>query len=202
MGSAALPTAIETKITTSHSPKGDIDMRKIIASTFLIFATATSSLATTYNIVGGFSGGQLGDVSFDLNLEADFAQSHLNETAGLTILSLTSSMFPGDDPFDLVDALGFTYDNVGDYLLLGPLGVSMVTGSANDFFFEILGFTGPTPTVDRITDSISTNWAIENPNGFADVSLVSPVPISASLPLLLTGFATLAGIRLRKRRFS
>ena len=117
----------------------------------------TAASASTFNVVGGFSGGQLGEIAFDFNITNDFSASITPSTsAGLVVNSLTSSAVSGD-PFPI--AAGFSiqyrYDFPVDRLVLGTAFSNVIqTSSAfTTFDVAIINFT----TAPSISSSAATS---------------------------------------------
>ena len=98
--------------------------KSLFLSLAVVVASVSSAKAvTTYNISGSFSGGQLGLVNLDIDITADFSIDHFNSTTGLVINTLTSTAFPGLDPFPTTGVasgpLQYDYYSGSDWLVLG-----------------------------------------------------------------------------------
>lgn len=171
----------------------------LAASLMALNLSASSVLATTFNIVGSFSGGQLGDVSFDLTIDADFSSIIFPSTdSGLTINSMTSSVVAGD-PFPLTMPLTYAY-GVDDRLLIGGGNPQIFPGNTTDFFFLIDDLTS-SPAVIQIVDTLASSTDIgRDLSGSVTVTELNPVPLPAGGFLLLTGLLVVAVVRGRKKR--
>jgi hypothetical protein len=188
----------------------DLEMLYILKS-FALFAALCSApiLAiaspVTYGVVGSFSGGKLGHVAFDFVVTADFSANIFDSTDALTINSATSSVVAGD-PFTVFGGYGYTYffDLGDDQFIFGGLvnGVDTVASSTTDFYFAIKDFTKQSPFVILLADA----YNFEDSVGFPTTSFVSvtlpAIPLPAALPLVLTGLAVFAGLRMRQQRMA
>lgn len=164
-------------------------------------ALAAPASASTLNIIGSFSGGQLGDVSFDVLIDNDFSAATTDNTSDLTINSFTSSIL-GDNPFEL----GFNFTPNADLLTLG--GVENTVASINifsdDFVLSATDVFGDNPQVAPILDSAAGTFlfsfaTLGEFSANAPVE-VAPVPLPASAVLLLAGLAGLAGFGRRAKK--
>ena len=152
-------------------------MKIVLVSALMACMSAGIASSATFNIVGSFSGGQLGDVEFDIDIDLEAFVASLsvpnpyghtgirqNDTdIGITVNSLTSSEVPGN-PFVLGDGLGYNYLHISDNLRIGGLhaGISGLDTTTEDFLFDIYNFSTVSGLVEaRATDSISTlpGWA-------------------------------------------
>lgn len=161
----------------------------------------TAVNAATISVQGSYGGGQLGDVAFDLTVSNDFSGDIADTTVGLTVNSLSSSVV--GDPFIPDGGLAYRYTADVDAFSIGGLnlGVFGLFGDATDFLITICSFTGPSPVLCSASDTTASSSGITGfltDDGFTAV--VSSVPISAGFPLLLTGLAGMAGLRMRKKR--
>ncbi|WP_299970384.1 VPLPA-CTERM sorting domain-containing protein [uncultured Roseobacter sp.] len=179
----------------------------------VLLASATSGLAATYNIVGGFTGKELGDVAFDITITADFTKDLGPTRDGLTVNSLTSSVLAGD-PFNLSGVwsgpLHYQYD--AQYDLLDIFGGSFrgVSSEATDVFFTIVRLsqtnawmTDPWNSVGSLSGTVDREGS---PTSLS-VTLIpnqspSIVPLPAGGLLFLTGLAGFASLRLRRKRLA
>lgn len=183
-------------------------IKHLFGAAALLVASATSSMAATYHIVGGFSGGQLGVVAFDLTITADFAGPWTNLTTsdGLTINSMTSSVVAGD-PFPLTGPasgpLTYWYFKPGDALWISG-GSYSSDFRATDFQFQISDFLKPgTQTATGFDTLASVNGLSRITNVTVSVTEIpdeqpSIVPLPAGGLLFLSGLVGLAALRGRK----
>jgi hypothetical protein len=180
----------------------------------LLISVAPAQAATsTLNFKGSFSGGQLGDVTFDFTITRDFSVTEFSAraeiTTGLTINSITSSVVAGD-PFPVTGRgssdpgfFGYSYEfdtrRSGDLLEFGT--DSAVFEFDTGFRFQIVNISG-TPSFGRISDSLAalpfTGEGMESGTTTLTVTdLTAPVPLPASALLLL---GALGGTALMRRR--
>ncbi len=170
----------------------------ILAAAVTATCLAVSGLAAaTYNIVGSFSGGQLGDVAFDLTVTADFSADIAATEAGLTINGMTSSVVAGN-PFALTQPLTYAYGFLTDRFVIGGFAPLIIPQTETDFAFLIDDFTG-TPTVVTIFDSLASqsDGIARDLTGTLAVTQLNPIPLPASAVLLLTGLFAAAGLGYR-----
>ena len=160
---------------------------------------AASASAATYNIIGSYSGGQLGDVKFDITIDADFTSDIFSTDAGLTINSLTSSVV---DPFLIAGGLGYDFRASGGVLSIGGLksGANAIVFNTDDFRFVIRSFPSA-PIFFAVVDTRATTIGFASGlNAAVKVTDVSAVPLPAGGFLLLTGLLAAAGVGHRKKR--
>lgn len=173
--------------------------KNVIIAAAIAVGTSSAASAATYSIVGGFSGGELGDVAFDFTVTNDFSVDIADTASGLTLNSLTSTVEPSLVT-TLSGGLGYSYVSASDLFEFGGLGFR-IQGyglGTNDFILSILNFNSNSPSVSRLFDVAATSTDI---SGAQVTSLdVSVVPLPAGLPLLLTGLAGFGVLRLRKKR--
>lgn len=173
-----------------------MNIKTILAAACISLAGAAASASTmTYNVVGGFSGGQLGDVAFDLTITGDFSsdiEPSLGTTSGLTVNSLTSSLVPGD-PF-LVVAFGFGAPS--NTLIFGGIisDFNGIIDDTTDLYVGITGFTSGSASLFFANDTLSTSRGIGFPSGSVAVTEVAPIPLPASVFFLLAGLAGLGAV--------
>jgi hypothetical protein len=144
--------------------------------------------AATYNIVGGFDGGQLGLVTFDITISADFTADITDTTDGLTIHALTARPEGG---------LGYGYRTANDSLRLGGLlpSVAAVNTLTTDFSLVIDNFR-TAPEFVGIDSRAGTPSFGSLTTIFAKINEVdAPVPLPAALPMLAGALAGLAMMR-------
>ncbi len=185
-------------------------LRNMLRIAALIIAAGTAQMATaaTYQFTGGWSGGKLGTVEFDITITADFTTPIMNGTAGLTISKLTSSVLGGDFVPD--GGLGYTNYPTYDWFYIGGLvtGVTGVLSNTTDFTLSIYNYAnGPTIRDYNVADSLSGKPGLGDPSQTSlQVTLVppppAPVPLPASGLLLIAGLGGMAGAGYRKRRKS
>ena len=182
-------------------------LKHLFLSLAVVVASVSSAKAvTTYNISGSFSGGQLGLVSFDFDITADFSTGIGDTSDGLVINTLTSTVVAGD-PFlttgSFSGPIQYQYYNTGgfDTLLLGGGDVSAVSGTATDFSILINNLS-TAPSIGSIVDS----WSGSNDFAFPEqsdltVTRVEPdvIPLPAGGLLLMTGLLVAAGLGHRKK---
>ena len=175
-------------------------IRSLMAALFVSMVSVTIVNAATYNISGSFSGGQLGTVNFDFDVTADFTANIMNSPSGLSINSITSTMVSGD-PFPIAGGYVYSYVVNTDTFSFGGLanGVNGINSTMNDFHAMISDFT-TNPSI-YIEDTLSSQSDIGFPSsGTVAVKALAPVPLPAGLPLLLSGLAGVAGLRMRRKR--
>ncbi|WP_299849193.1 hypothetical protein [uncultured Roseovarius sp.] len=177
-------------------------INRVLSIAALVFALPAAVSAATFNVAAVFGGGQLGIVNFDFTITADFTVDHTDETVGLTVNSLTSPLFPGQDPFGLTqNPIGFTYFSAVDRLIFGGGVVNSLAQSETDFSIVIDDFLTPQFVVTGRDSLASSPFVSGNLNIFATVTKVAAVPLPLGLPLLLSGLAGLAGlVRIRKSK--
>lgn len=173
----------------------------LCAATLGLMLPVTAS-AATINITGLFAGGQLGTVNFDIDFTADFTVDHFTETAGITVNSLKSTVFPGEDPFALTTGpISFTYHQATGFFIFGGGDANILLQSDTDFFIRAdnpLTSISHTAALDSLASIPSTANGL---NVFVTATQVAAVPLPAGLPLLMTGFFGIAGLRrFRKQR--
>lgn len=178
----------------------------------LLMSVAPAQAATsTLNFKGSFSGGQLGDVTFDFTITRDFSVrefSALNViTTGLTINSITSSVVAGD-PFPTTGRGFFGYSYIPDTLRSGDLLDFGTDGAVFEFDtgfnFRIEDISG-TPSFLSISDSLATEpfTGEDMESGTTTLTvtdLTAPVPLPASALLLLGALGGTLALKRRKPR--
>ncbi len=181
----------------THNRKSDAlwRIRRFLGVVALALMLPATASAATVNLAVSFTGGQLGDVSVDVTITADFSVSQFNQTVGFTVNSMTSSVFPGQDPFPLsVGPLAFSYNRAFDVLTVGGGSPGTIAGVTTDIAITVFDFTtGPAEVfVDDTLASIP---------GFPSATVISSkltripaVPLPAGLPLLLSGLFGLFGL--------
>lgn len=185
----------------------------ITISAILYVASAVASLAATYNIQGSFSGGQLGTVEFDLTIDADFSADISATTSGLTVNTLTSSLYPAINLETAVGGVGYgfkaaTIADPRDILIFGGLNGTDFGGlfgslgepdaGTTDIYFQIDNFL-TAPTANTPLDSYVGTAG--NSGRLMDRSVtVTPVPLPAGFAMLLAAIAGFAGLGRWKAR--
>ena len=167
-------------------------MKRIFLALVFGFFT-TSAQAAVLDISVGFAGGDLGLVTFDVRLDADFSGDIAPTTTGLTINSLS---FVPDG------GLGYLYNAPSDTLFFFGLANGLtIFGNTSDFFVRI-GSIGTTPSILDVSDSSAlTPNSIGSPSPITlTVTTVSTVPLPASGLLLLGSVAGAAALKRRKKR--
>ncbi len=176
-------------------------LRKILGAAAFAAILPVAASAATINVTGLFAGGQLGTVNFDISFTADFTVDHSNETAGVTVNSLTSTVFPGDDPFALTTGpIAFTYHTATGFFIFGGGNPNLLAATDTDFFVRVdnpLTTISHTAAIDSLASLPSTANGL---NIFATVTTIAAVPLPAGLPLLVTGFGGLVGLRRIRRQ--
>ncbi len=177
-------------------------INRVLSIAALVFALPAAASAATFNVAGVFGGGQLGIVNFDFTVTADFTVDHTDETVGFTVNSLTSPLFPGQDPFGLTqNPIAFTYFSAVDRLIFGGGVVTSLAQSETDFSIVIAGILTPQFVITGRDSLASSPFLSGNLNIFATITKVAAVPVPMGLPLLLSGIAGLAGlVRIRKSK--
>ncbi len=181
-------------------------LKTLAAAACITLAVGSSACAATFNFVGGFSGGQLGDVSFDITIDADFSADIAETSDGLTVNSLTSSVV-GGNPFPLAGGPGYRFIFDKGRLIFGGFSrtIDDAGGRYNDFSVRIDQFQGRNTGQDpRIGVNIETA-ASQKHFGSATsaevaVTEVSPVPLPAGGLLLLSAFGGVAALKRRTKR--
>lgn len=173
-------------------------IRKLFSAFLIWFFAASGGQAATFNIVGSFNGGQLGDVSFDIEITGDFTSDIADTASGLTINSLSSSVV-GGDPFSVSGGLEYTYTSVRDRLIIGGASnsVGRISGDETDFLVVIFDlFNSPRTLLafDTYAQQTETSGDLRNSVKVEQVS-PSAVPLPASLPLLFAGVVGMAALR-------
>lgn len=189
-----------------------INIRQIFSVAILALGiTSSPAMAATYNIVGGFSGGQLGNVAFDIKITNDFPRDSniAYTTNGLTVISLTSSVFPGQDPFPLTTgSLGYSYDSYNDHLKIGgSCGSGLFYSFLNctnetDFTFGIFGALDRRPLGVYAEDSLATKsrYGYFLADYITSSNLPGVVPLPAGVILLFSGLMCFGGLRLGRKK--
>jgi hypothetical protein len=178
-------------------------MRSLIATTCIMIASATTLSAATYNVVGGFIGGQLGTVSIDVTITGDFSANISDTSSGLVINSLKSSVV-GGDPFSVAGGLAFSYNTASDGFSLGGAAFAVfgVDPNTTDFLFSFSGLVNGPASGFLVVDSYSGLPNLGNPSEFFGGGQLAAIPLPAGFPFLLAGLASLVGLRMRKIRTS
>ncbi|GAA3873994.1 VPLPA-CTERM sorting domain-containing protein [Celeribacter arenosi] len=167
-------------------------IRHLIGAAAVLFASVTSSFAATYNVVGDFFGANLGDVSFDLTITADFSGNIADTSAGLTINSLTStvvdlSAFP----------LQYNYNALGDEFAIGG-GIIGLDDLRPDLLVIVSNFL-TAPAFYHVID-VNDAYFGSPTGGSLSVTEVPAVPLPAGGVLLLSGLVGFGALRRRKGR--
>jgi hypothetical protein len=189
------------------------DLKTILKAGIAAALIGSPASAATFDINGFFDGGVLGRVDFDFSVTGDFDADVTNVTQGVEVRQLTSSVF-GSGFEDAIGNLGYNYFASADHLVFGGLnngvvGVNLTSG-APDFGFAINEFTSPAPFVPSIpgTDEFFVLQVLPDTD-FSSLSTLislnvmpgsgpSPIPVPASMPLLLAGIGALAFWRKRR----
>ncbi|MEL7444316.1 MAG: VPLPA-CTERM sorting domain-containing protein [Pseudomonadota bacterium] len=175
--------------------------KALAAAACILFAGASAGSAATFNVVGGFSGGQLGDVAFDVTIDADFSADIAETSSGLAINSLTSSAVGG--AFTVAGGLGYRYFLHADLLTIGGLsnGLDTLNVFETDFAFNVSDFLSSDPVNILAFDSIDSiaNIKIATTSPVS-VTEITAVPLPAGFLLLLSGLGGLAAFKHRSKR--
>ncbi|WP_424930270.1 hypothetical protein [Amaricoccus tamworthensis] len=177
--------------------------KQILGAIFaFILSTPASAAVKTYDIVGQFSGGQLGTVNFDFSIANDFTQDINTTSSGLVVNSLTSSVVSGD-PFPLTATpVQYYYSSSSDVILIGGGEPFYVSRFDTDFLIWISGFTSAVPNYVLTRDSLESQYSSAYATSRnVTVSTPTPVPeISATGSLATTAALTAIMVFLRGRR--
>lgn len=130
-------------------------LKTFAAAATMAILTATASSAATLNLVGGFSGGQLGDVAFDFTFSGDFTQDIAATSSGFTVNSFTSSVIAGN-PFALTEALQFAYFVDSDVIQIGGGDPCCLLFKETDILFAIADFTTAAAHPGSVIDSLAS----------------------------------------------
>lgn len=152
---------------------------------------ASGANAATYRAQGSFTGGQLGDVTYDIVLTGDFTGGDLLRVP-VDSAVLTSSVLSPFNPAD-VGGVGYTYyaDNrlaFGGFAGPGPGGIVSTT---TDFIVATKDWT-TAPSIVYEADSLATISSLKNVTSTSfRVTNLSAVPLPAPAPLLLSALGLL-----------
>ncbi|MEM1073272.1 MAG: VPLPA-CTERM sorting domain-containing protein [Pseudomonadota bacterium] len=185
-------------------------LRNVLAATVLVLCAATAGQAATIGLGGAknvevngsfydvtFTGGSCNDVFGDCADANNFFFSSSNDAsdASAVLAALISGALDTLDPADFegIQAL----NGLGSAFLLTPYAF------ANDKTLTrtvVLSNTSPLQTSGIMVSNLDTNvstwsWAV-----WSEAEPPAPVPLPAGLPLVLTGLAGLAGLRVRSKR--
>jgi len=177
-------------------------IKRMLGIAVLAFVLPAATSATTINVAGVIGGGQLGTVNFDIAFTADFTVNHFDETAGVVVNSLTSTAFPGENPFALTPGpISFTYHTITGFFIFGGGASNVLNSDDTDIFVQIFNPLS-TPNNIAAADSLATTASrADGLNIFVTVTEIAAIPLPAGLPLLLSAIVGMAGLkRIRTRR--
>ncbi|AXI54122.1 hypothetical protein C1J05_06125 [Sulfitobacter sp. JL08] len=115
----------------------------------MVLGAPVNAQASTYDVFGNWSGGQLLNVNFDFSITNDFTGDIGLTSSGLLINTLTSTGVGGDPFIPSFTAINYQYGATIDTLAIfaGDPGLSVT----QDFYIEINDFTTANPSLDNLS---------------------------------------------------